>query len=117
MQTVDIHEAPPRLFRLVEQAAPSEPFTLDRVGKRLVKVVPVAATEVPPKRLGFLSGQIAVPEDFDRLGEVEIVDLFEGKKLASRQANGFELLAMPNGEALNFDPPKAVIGLKPAEFS
>lgn len=31
------------------------------------------------QRLGFLSGQIAVPEDFDEMGSAEIRQLFEGK--------------------------------------
>lgn len=30
------------------------------------------------RRLGFLQGLIAVPEDFDRMGEAEIADLFDG---------------------------------------
>jgi hypothetical protein len=31
------------------------------------------------KRLGFMSGEISVPDDFDSLGEAEIIQLFEGK--------------------------------------
>ena len=30
------------------------------------------------RRLGFLQGQFRIPEDFDRMGEAEITDLFEG---------------------------------------
>ena len=29
-------------------------------------------------RLGALKGQFSVPEDFDRMGQEEIADLFEG---------------------------------------
>jgi hypothetical protein len=29
------------------------------------------------KRLGFMAGQISVPDDFDRMGDVEIAKLFE----------------------------------------
>ncbi len=29
-------------------------------------------------RLGMLKGQLAVPDDFDRMGQEEIADLFEG---------------------------------------
>jgi len=38
----------------------------------------VTALEAPraPQRLGFLEGEIAVPEDFDRMGQAEIARLF-----------------------------------------
>ena len=68
MITVDIDEARVRLADLVERAAQGEPFVIAKAGKPLVKVVAVASPETP-QRLGFLAGEIAVPEDFDRLGE------------------------------------------------
>jgi hypothetical protein len=38
----------------------------------------VTALEAPPapQRLGFLAGEIAVPDDFNRMGEAEIAALF-----------------------------------------
>lgn len=78
MRTVNIHEAKTHLSRLVERAAQGEPFVIARAGKPLVKVVPIGA---PPagetRRLGFLAGQFAVPDDFDRMGSDEIGRLFE----------------------------------------
>jgi hypothetical protein len=39
--------------------------------------MPLSAPEAGKlKRLGFLAGQIAVPEDFDRMGSTEIEQLF-----------------------------------------
>ena len=73
MRTVNIHEAKTHLSRLVARAAAGEPFIIARAGKPLVKVVPLAG-EV--KRLGFMAGSIAVPDDFDRMGEAEIERLF-----------------------------------------
>jgi prevent-host-death family protein len=77
MQTVNIHEAKTHLSRLVDQAAKGEPFVIAKAGKPLVKVV---ALDAPPagqvKRLGFMAGQIAVPDDFDRMGSAEIERLF-----------------------------------------
>ena len=32
----------------------------------------------PPRRLGFMAGQIKVPDDFDRMGGPEIEKMFEG---------------------------------------
>ena len=80
MRQVNIHEAKTHLSRLVEQAAKGEPFVIARAGRPLVKVVPLDA---PPsaavRRLGFMSGQIAVPDDFDRMEGAEIEGLFGGK--------------------------------------
>ncbi len=69
MQTVNIHEAKTHLSRLVEQAARGESFVIAKAGKPLVKVIPLAAPEAgQAKRVGFMVGQIAVPDDFDRMG-------------------------------------------------
>lgn len=77
MRMVNIHEAKTHLSRLVEAAAKGEPFIIAKSGKPLVKVtaldVPVAGKI---KRLGFMAGQIAVPDDFDRMGSTEIERLF-----------------------------------------
>jgi prevent-host-death family protein len=79
MQTINIHEAKTHLSRLVEQAAKGEPFVIAKAGKPLVKVVPLNAPESSQqKRIGFMAGQIAVPDDFDRMGEADIERLFGG---------------------------------------
>ena len=79
MQTVNIHEAKTHLSRLVDQAANGEPFVIAKAGKPLVKVVALNAPEAGQvKRLGFLAGQIAVPDDFDQMGKEEIERIFDG---------------------------------------
>ena len=75
MVTVNIHEAKTQLSKLVDQAVKGEPFVIAKAGKPLVKVTALDAPLVP-QRLGFLAGEIAVPEDFDRMGEAEIARLF-----------------------------------------
>jgi prevent-host-death family protein len=78
MQTYNIHDAKTQLSRLVEQAAKGEPFVIAKAGKPMVKVIALNAPEPSQiKRFGFMAGQISVPDDFDRMGEVEIVNLFE----------------------------------------
>ena len=73
MRTVNMHEAKTNLSRLVEQAAKGEAFIIARAGKPLVKVMPLDAGEAAgQRRLGFLAGEIAVPDDFDRLCQDEI---------------------------------------------
>ena len=79
MQTVNIHVAKTQLSRLVDKAAKGEPFVIAKAGKPLVKVTaPEAPTAGQMRRLGFMAGQIVVPDDFDRMGEAEIVRLFGG---------------------------------------
>ena len=79
MRTVNMHEAKTQLSRLVKAAANGEPFIIARAGKPLVKVVAVDAPDPgAQRRLGFLTGKISVPEDFDRMEAEKIEALFEG---------------------------------------
>lgn len=77
MRTVNIHEAKTHLSRLVEGAVRGDPFVIAKAGKPLVKV---SALDAPPKgqvkRLGFMTGEIDVPDDFDRMGGPDIEQLF-----------------------------------------
>jgi prevent-host-death family protein len=75
MVTVNIHEAKTQLSKLVDQAVKGEAFVIAKAGKPLVKVAALDAPPIP-QRLGFLEGEIAVPEDFNRMGEAEIAALF-----------------------------------------
>ena len=75
MATVNIHDAKTHLSRLIEQAAQGEQVIIAKAGKPLVKLTALEAP-VHPRRLGFLKGQITVPEDFDTMGAEEIVRLF-----------------------------------------
>ena len=74
-----MHDAKTHLSRLVAAAARGESFVIAKAGKPLVKVT---ALEAPAggqvRRLGFLAGEITVPEDFDRMGGAEIEELFGG---------------------------------------
>ncbi|MBS3964807.1 MAG: type II toxin-antitoxin system prevent-host-death family antitoxin [Methylomonas sp.] len=77
MQTVTIQQAKADLSRLVEQAAKGEVVVIAEAGKPLTKMVPVDDPgHAPVRRLGFLAGQIQVPDDFDRMGEDVIDRLF-----------------------------------------
>ena len=75
MVTVNIREAKSNLSKLVDQAVKGEGFVIARAGKPLVKVTALDAPAAP-QRLGFLAGKIAVPDDFDRMGEAAIEALF-----------------------------------------
>jgi len=79
MLTVNIHEAKTHLSRLVERAAKGEPFVIAKAGKPLVKVTALDTPQAGQvRRLGFMTGQIVVPDDFDWMGSAEIEKLFDG---------------------------------------
>jgi len=79
METINIHQAKTHLSRLIERAAKGEPFVIAKAGKPMVKVIAIdAPVAAQIRRLGFLEGQIRVPDDFDRMGSGEIEELFGG---------------------------------------
>lgn len=75
MRTVNMHEAKTHLSQLVEKAAGGEPFVIAKAGRPMVKVIPLEEMTTP-QRLGFMAGQIRVPDDFDRMGEDAILAMF-----------------------------------------
>ena len=75
MRVVNIGEARTHLSRLVRAAAEGEPFVIARAGKPLVKVVALDAPG-PRSRIGFMAGEISVPDDFDGMGSDEIQTTF-----------------------------------------
>jgi len=81
METINIHQAKTHLSRLVEQAAKGESFIIAKAGKPMVKVVPLDPPEEKKmQRIGFMEGEINVPDDFDRMFEDEIAEMFYGKE-------------------------------------
>ncbi|MBL8510874.1 MAG: type II toxin-antitoxin system prevent-host-death family antitoxin [Betaproteobacteria bacterium] len=94
MLTINIHEAKTQLSRLVDAAMQGEPFIIAKAGKPQVLVsrledasyankvaeprakYEVGAPENPRRRIGFLDGHIHVPDDFDQMGQAEILQLF-----------------------------------------
>ena len=77
MKKANIREAKTQLSKLVEEAGKGEPFIIAKAGKPMAKVTAHAApTSRRVRRLGFLSGQILVPDDFDSMFQQEIEQLF-----------------------------------------
>jgi prevent-host-death family protein len=77
MKTVNIHEAKTHLAKLVAGASKGESFVIAKAGKPIAKVVaPNTPTGAKVRRLGFLAGQISVPDDFDEMGRDEISQTF-----------------------------------------
>jgi prevent-host-death family protein len=79
MKTVNIHEAKTQLSKLIEEASKGDGFVIAKAGKPVVKVIALSApTGTQVRRLGFMAGQISVPDDFDRMGKEEIEHIFGG---------------------------------------
>ena len=77
---INIHQAKTHLSRLVDQAVAGESFVIAKSGKPLVKVSRlVPPLPAKPRRLGFLSGKISIPKDFDTMGAAEIEKQFRGR--------------------------------------
>ncbi len=77
MQTVNIHEAKTNLSKLIVAAVAGEPFVIAKAGKRLVTVTRLEQDAKPAsRRVGFMKGQIKVPDDFDTMGAAEIEAMF-----------------------------------------
>lgn len=66
-------------FQLVAAAAQGESFIIAKAGKPIARVTSIDSPETgQQKRLGFLKGEIRVPDDFDQMGQNDILDLFHG---------------------------------------
>ena len=77
MKMVNIHQAKTQLSKLVDQASKGDAFVIAKAGKPMVKVTALTTpTGVKVRRLGFMAGQISVPDDFDRMGSKQIEALF-----------------------------------------
>ena len=79
MESVNMHEAKTRLSQLVARAAKGEAFIIAKAGKPVARVMAYDSPEQgQQKRIGFMAGEFTVPEDFDRMGQDEIVEMFGG---------------------------------------
>ena len=76
---INIHQAKTHLSRLLQRAAKGESFIIAKAGKPLAKVIPFEEPPAPKKkRIGFMSGPVKVPENFDSIGAKQIERLFHG---------------------------------------
>jgi prevent-host-death family protein len=76
MNQVSLEEARSKLARIVKQAARGEDCIITKAGKPLVKIVAIKPHVLKTRRIGFMLGEFTTPDDFDRLAEAEIAELF-----------------------------------------
>ena len=92
MRQVNLHEAKTHLSRLVAEAVAGEGFVICKAGRPVVQVTrlvdPDGLDQPPRRRLGLLTGQCSVPDNFDRIAAEEIVALFEGVPAGAPESDG-----------------------------
>jgi prevent-host-death family protein len=80
METINIHKAKTHLSRLVEEAAKGNSFIIAKAGKPMVKVTPLSTEDLTGSgKIGFMTGEIFLPDDFDSMGANSIIALFDGE--------------------------------------
>ena len=74
-----MHEAKRRLSQLVAEVARGEGFIITKAGRPVAHVTAIGSPERNrPKRIGFMAGEFAVPDNFDRVGQEKIAKRFGG---------------------------------------
>lgn len=83
MDAIDIDAAKARLSNLLKRVEQGETILITRDGKPVVRLAPLEPEEAarvgrPARRIGFLKGQMAIPDDFNEMGREEIERMFYG---------------------------------------
>ena len=77
MSTVNIHEAKTHLSQLIEKAVAGEEVIIAKAGKPVVRLIALEPP-APKSRIGFLKGQITVPDDIKTPFAEDIEEMFYG---------------------------------------
>lgn len=79
MRALNFKEAQTDFSRMIDEAANGKSFVITKSGKPVAKVIPFTQEEGKAvNRLGFMNGEIKVPDDFDLIETKQIIDSFEG---------------------------------------
>jgi len=84
MTTVNVHEAKTHLSQLLARVAEGETVIIAKAGRPVARLSPIDRDERRASRIGFMAGQITVPDDFDRMADDDLADLFDGSEDGSR---------------------------------
>lgn len=81
MRTVNVNEAKTQLSRLLDAVDRGESVIIAKAGRPVACLGPLSPPEPRVvRRLGFMPGLASVPDDFDRMGDHDIAELFEGPR-------------------------------------
>lgn len=73
MKSFSIEAASERFTELVSRAQQGETLIITDAGKPVAIMSPINASPIK-LRIGFMSGQVKVPDDFDRMGKTHSDD-------------------------------------------
>lgn len=80
MEIINIHDAKTHLSRLLGRVTLGTSFVIAKAGRPIAKLGPLESVDAAPiRRLGFMAGGVAVPDDFDKMGTGEIATIFDGE--------------------------------------
>ena len=81
MRSINIHDAKTHFSRLVDEVAAGETVIIAKAGRPVVQLTPLPpAVETKKSLIGFMRGRMTVPDDFDTMGQDEIIAMFEGEE-------------------------------------
>ena len=75
---VPVGEAKTTLSKLLALVEDGEDVVISRSGAPVVRLVPVTASTPPPRRGGFLAGEIRIGDDFDDPLPPDLQRAFDG---------------------------------------
>ena len=81
MDSVGLYEAKTNLSSLVDRVIKGEAFILSKRGKPVAMISPYTEVDEALPKTGWLKGKIVIPEDFDRIMEEELIEMFEGESI------------------------------------
>jgi prevent-host-death family protein len=80
-KVVNIHAAKTNFSKLVEEVEAGGEVTIARAGKPILKLVKIEEPRIVSRKLGFLEGQIIVPDwDAFNAADLEIASMFNENK-------------------------------------
>lgn len=80
VDTVNMHAAKSQLSKLVQRAAAGETILIAKSGHPVARLAPLETDSAEVvSRLGFLAGQLRVPDDFAQLAAAHIAAEFAGE--------------------------------------
>ncbi|MEM6441704.1 MAG: type II toxin-antitoxin system Phd/YefM family antitoxin [Pseudomonadota bacterium] len=78
MREVGAFDAKTHLAALLSDVEAGETIVITRRGKPVAKLGPLEPAK-RERKPGFMKGRIKVPDDFDTMGQEEILAMFEGR--------------------------------------
>lgn len=78
---INIHEAKTHFSRIIDEIKENHhSVVIAKAGKPQVQIVPLSDATSRSQKFGFMRGEFEIPDNFDRMNEQDIAELFSGEK-------------------------------------